>query len=102
MQIPKIVTIGGLKFKVKRVPITELEVAKEGEIHFRTGFTHKQKMRRFGRTDFQGVGKRSGRKLSTCSCTLPKFCSTCIGHAEPQGDATPGRGQGWEERCLAG
>ena len=35
MQIPKIVTIGGLKFKVKRVPITELEVAKEGEIHFR-------------------------------------------------------------------
>ena len=35
MQIPKVVTIGGLKFKVKRVPITELEVAKEGEIHFR-------------------------------------------------------------------
>lgn len=35
MQIPKTVTIGGLKFKVVRVKPSELEVAKEGEIHFR-------------------------------------------------------------------
>jgi hypothetical protein len=35
MLIPKTVNIGGLKFKVKRVKPSELEVAKEGEINFR-------------------------------------------------------------------
>jgi len=35
MIIPKVATIGGLKFRVKRVVPSELEVAKEGEINFR-------------------------------------------------------------------
>ena len=35
MIIPKRVKIGGLIFSVKKVPVSELEIAKEGEICFR-------------------------------------------------------------------